>query len=182
MCKNSLSSSSFMYLKQKNSSNCCLGRGWQWFCNRFSRFLLDLDGWGCHLDSISSTEISHWPLWAAFGAYCQVWRKEWGCSDLHLSFRGQQRILWGNLCGCCWPIHSQGTTGIPHLSTSLKIEVKSVSTKNIPLVHIPGAKQGGLFSWAKLDSPGLVLTLCKSTKHPPSPLQAGQQCVGETPY
>lgn len=71
-----------------------LGGRWQLLCNRFSRFLLDLHGWGCHLDSMSSAEISHWPLWAAFRASCQVWRKEWGCSDLHLPIK---RILWGNL-------------------------------------------------------------------------------------
>lgn len=69
-----------------------LGRRWQLLCNRFSRFLLDLDGWGCHLDSISSTQISHWPLWAAFGAHASSGAKR-GCLDLHLPFRG--------LKGCC---------------------------------------------------------------------------------
>lgn len=137
-----------------------LGGRWQLLCNRFSRFLLDLDGLGCHLGSISGTEISHWPLWATFGAYCQVWRKEWGCSDLHLPFQRTRRMLWGNLCDCCWPIHSRGTTGAPHLSIYLRVGIKSVSTKNIPLLHTPEANQGGLFCWAKLDSAGLVATLC----------------------
>lgn len=143
VCKNSLSSSSFIYLKPKNSSDCCLRRRWQFLCNRFSRFLLDLDGWGCHLDSISSTEISHWPLWAAFGAYCQVWRKEWGCSDLHLPFRGRKGCC-EEICVTCWPIHPRGTTGVPHFSIRLVVGIK----KNILFAPYSWSKPG----WALLLS------------------------------
>lgn len=63
------------------------------------------------------------------------------------SFQRIKKILWGNL----WLLLANSLprhNSVPHLSTSLRGEVKSVSMENIPSLHIPGAKQGGLFCWA----------------------------------
>lgn len=148
MCKKSLSSSSFIYLKQRDSSNCCLGREMAVVMQQVFHLFAG-PRWGCHLDSISAVEISHSPLWVAFGAHCQAWRKEWDCTNLHLPFQRIKRMLRENLCDYCWLIYPWGTISALPLSTSLGIGIKSISMRNIPFLH----------SWNKA---GRALLLCQN--------------------